>query len=82
MVNWVKRLPVSQNQPSNHKTNIGKIGENIAAVFLSRKGYRVVSRNFRARYGELDIVALEGDTLVFVEVKPVSGTGSVRRKKP
>lgn len=41
----------------------------MAARFLKRAGYRIVERNFRCRAGEIDIVARDGDTLVFVEVR-------------
>lgn len=47
----------------------GNAGEEIAASFLERLGYRIASRNFRLRTGEIDIVAWDGATLVFVEVK-------------
>lgn len=47
----------------------GPIGETIAAVYLSRHGYRVLDRNVRTRRGEIDLVARRGDELVFVEVK-------------
>ena len=57
---------------------LGPIGETIAAVYLSRHGYRVLDRNVRTRRGEIDLVARHGDELVFVEVKswrrvPVEG---------
>lgn len=47
----------------------GKAGEDAAARFLEGAGYRVVERNFRSRTGEIDLIALDGGTLVFVEVK-------------
>lgn len=47
----------------------GQAGETAAAQFLCRRGYRLLDRNFRGRCGELDIVALDGETVVFVEVK-------------
>jgi len=47
----------------------GSKGEEIAATYLARKGYHILSRNYRCRYGEIDIVARDGETLVFVEVK-------------
>jgi putative endonuclease len=47
----------------------GDAGEQIAVSYLERLGYRVAARNFRMRAGEIDIVAWDGDTLVFVEVK-------------
>ncbi len=47
----------------------GDAGEQIAVSFLEQLGYRIATHNFRLRTGEIDIVAWEGDTLVFVEVK-------------
>lgn len=47
----------------------GDIGEDVAAKFLAKKGFKIVERNFKSKLGEIDIVALDGDTLVFVEVK-------------
>jgi putative endonuclease len=47
----------------------GKQGEELAAAYLARAGYRIVERNYRCLFGEIDIVAEEGATLVFVEVK-------------
>ena len=49
--------------------NRGAWGEEVAAEYLRRKGYAILSRNFRVRQGELDIVASKGRYLVFVEVK-------------
>lgn len=56
----------------------GALAEEAAARYLSAMGMRVLARNFRTRCGEIDIVALDGDTLVFVEVKyrKVSGFGA------
>lgn len=47
----------------------GRQGENLAADFLVSHGYTILERNYRNRIGELDIVARDGDTIVFVEVK-------------
>jgi putative endonuclease len=47
----------------------GERGEQIAAEHLERRGYRIVARNFRTRYGELDLVAADSRALVFCEVK-------------
>lgn len=47
----------------------GSTGEQLAAEHLARRGFAVVARNFRTRWGELDIVAFDGHTLVFCEVK-------------
>lgn len=57
-----------------HRQLLGKRGEDIAASYLRRQGYRIVFQNFKARYGELDIVALDKNILVFVEVKTRIGT--------
>lgn len=47
----------------------GALGEDAACAHLTAAGWRILERNARTRYGELDIVAVEGTTLVFVEVK-------------
>lgn len=47
----------------------GNLGENYAYNLLRSHGYKILQRNFRSKTGEIDIVAIEGDTLVFVEVK-------------
>ena len=52
----------------------GEKGECLAVRFLRRRGYRIVERNYRCRYGEIDLVALDGDEIVFVEVKTRSST--------
>lgn len=51
---------------------IGDSGEDLAVGYLEADGYRIVERNFRCQLGEVDIVALDGDVLVFVEVKKKS----------
>ncbi len=53
---------------SNTKV-LGKAGEDAAAAFYAQKGFSVVERNFRTRFGEIDIILEKGDTLVFAEVK-------------
>lgn len=47
----------------------GAAGEEAAANYLEKKGYGILQRNFRIRRGEVDIIAVRGDTLVFCEVK-------------
>lgn len=49
--------------------SLGERGEAAAARYLRRRGYKVVATRRRSRYGELDLVAVEGKTIVFVEVK-------------
>lgn len=52
-----------------HNRQIGKWGEDAAAAFLMGRGLAIVARNARTPYGEIDIVAKQGDVTVFVEVK-------------
>jgi putative endonuclease len=59
----------------DHRQAFGKRGEDLACEELQRRGYSIVDRRFRTRCGELDIVAKEGDVIVFVEVKARSGCG-------
>ncbi len=56
-------------QEVKSQQQLGKLGESVAASFLQKRGFTIVERNFRIRYGEIDIIAKDHDTLVFVEVK-------------
>jgi putative endonuclease len=51
------------------RQSLGKLGEDLACRELARRGYAILARRYRTRMGELDIVARDGETLVFVEVK-------------
>ncbi|MDR7435121.1 MAG: YraN family protein [Armatimonadota bacterium] len=51
------------------KKMLGTLGEEAALELLRRRGYKILCRNFRCALGELDIVAREGATVIFVEVK-------------
>lgn len=53
---------------------LGRLGEEMAGEFLRRQGFRKVVSNYRCRLGEIDLVAMEGEMLVFVEVKSKTGT--------
>jgi putative endonuclease len=55
------------------RQTFGRKGEDLACRELTRRGYIIVDRRFRTRCGELDIVATDGDVVVFVEVKARSG---------
>jgi putative endonuclease len=57
------------------RTGLGRRGEDAAVEHLTGLGMRVVARNWRCRHGEIDVVAQEGQTLVFCEVKTRSGLG-------
>ena len=58
---------------SDHRVSLGKTGEDLACKELERRGYAIVARRYRRRGGELDIIARDGKTMVFVEVKARKG---------
>ncbi len=73
--NFFGKMKFSTTQKDKEKKNTGKIGEDIAVRFLSQKGYRILERNWRMKSGgEIDIVADDHGTMVFVEVKARSST--------
>ncbi|PKB71715.1 MAG: hypothetical protein BZY87_04015 [SAR202 cluster bacterium Io17-Chloro-G6] len=51
------------------RTKLGDWGEEQAVGFLKEKGYEIVATNYRCKYGEVDIVAMDGEELVFAEVR-------------
>ena len=53
----------------NLRQQFGKSGEDLAVRYLKKNGYQVLCRNYRTRFGEIDIIAKDADTIVFVEVK-------------
>lgn len=53
----------------NRQQQFGKKSERLAAEYLKLKGYRIIETNYRSKVGEIDIIAMEKGTLVFVEVK-------------
>ena len=57
------------------KLILGKEGERIAEIFLRKKGYKLVERNYRCAAGELDLIMLDRRVIVFVEVKTRKGIG-------
>ena len=57
------------------RQELGKTGEDLAVGELTAEGYAIVARRYRTRFGEIDIIAREGDTVVFVEVRRKSGLG-------
>jgi len=54
---------------SDARHRLGQLGEELAGEHLARSGFRILERNYRTRWGELDIIAFDGGTLVFCEVK-------------
>jgi len=54
---------------TTEKQNIGKLGEEIAVKYLEKHGYKVLDKNYRKPWGEIDIVTQQSNELIFVEVK-------------
>lgn len=54
---------------SERRRALGRRGEEMAELFLCQKGYEIVGRNIRTRRGEIDLIAIDNDSLVFVEVR-------------
>lgn len=62
-----------------HKSKIfGNKAENIAEMYLRRKRYKIIKKNWKTRFGEVDIIAKFKDVYVFIEVKSLSGVGDLR----
>ncbi len=55
--------------PKAPTTSAGRSGEDAAIKLLQTRGYKIIARNFHSKVGEIDIIAIDGNTLVFVEVK-------------
>src|SRR6476659_6405091 len=68
---WLDNLlkTVRRSVQQNQLNPLGDRGENMAARHLRNLGYKIIVRNFRCELGEIDIIARQGKTLVFVEVK-------------
>jgi len=78
----------SKSNLTSRKT--GAAGEQLAAAYLKNKGYTIAERNYRCIFGEVDIIACEGNTIVFIEVKsrrsaeygdPESSVGLTKQRK-
>jgi putative endonuclease len=66
---------MSDENKRTYRQRIGEQGEENAVHFLKAKGYRILERNYRWERGEIDIIAQDGDVLVFVEVKTMAHEG-------
>jgi putative endonuclease len=55
------------------RQHLGKLGEDLACAELARRGYAILARRYRTRFGEIDIIARDNDVTVFVEVKTRTG---------
>ena len=58
---------------SRSRVALGKTGEDLACAELEKRGYAIIARRYRRRGGEIDIIARQGETMVFVEVKAREG---------
>ena len=66
----MKATAVHRNpKPMAEHNDLGRWGEDVAAEYLRQKGYVIVERDWKSGHRDLDIIALDGDTVVFVEVK-------------
>ena len=63
----------------DHRRELGRRGEQVAALHVERNGDRVLDRNYRTREGEIDLVLFSGSTLVFCEVKTLIARSQIRR---
>ena len=61
-----------KNKLHKNKQETGSLGENLAVKHLVKHGYRVLARNFRKPWGEIDIIALKANVLTFIEVKTLT----------
>jgi putative endonuclease len=61
---------------------LGALGEELAAAHFRRLGFRILERNVRSREGEIDLIAFDGHTLVFAEIKTARASGAGRRREP
>jgi putative endonuclease len=79
--------PMSARRHQEEKTvsrrhlNTGMAGEALAVQILKRNGYKILERNYRSSLGEIDIIALEGGTVAFVEVKAPPKTAVTPEKQ-
>ena len=69
-----RNVHFSGGMPADDRQSLGKLGEDLACAELARRGYAILERRYRTRYGEIDIIARSGATLVFVEVKAREGS--------
>ena len=66
-LSFLKKL--NKKAEPTHKQMRGNFGEALASEFFSDKGYKILAKNFRSPFGEIDIIAADGNSIVFVEVK-------------
>ena len=59
---------------TKYKKEIGAWGEGIASVWLAERGYQIIARNVPTPFGEIDIIAQQGDVTIFIEVKTLTSS--------
>jgi len=64
----------------NKHISIGQLGEDIVTQYLKNRGYRIVERNYRKKWGEIDVIAQKDTVLHFIEVKSTEVFGEVPRE--
>ncbi|MFI5039346.1 MAG: YraN family protein [Solirubrobacterales bacterium] len=73
---------VKRPTPEDPRRTLGRLGEELAAAHLHRLGFSPLGRNQRTRYGEIDLIAFDGKTLVFAEVKSRRVNAQRQRIRP
>ena len=73
LLNRISNL-LKKETSANDKKSIGQLGEKKACKHIKKHGYKVVDKNFRTKFGEIDIVAIEDTTICFIEVKARSSS--------
>jgi putative endonuclease len=71
-------------RPNTRRLKLGRLGEELAAAHLTRLGFAVLARNARTRHGEIDLIAFDGQAIVFAEVKTrraIAGTQRGRARE-
>jgi putative endonuclease len=58
---------------TRERLELGRLGEDLALKAIKRMGYKCIARNYRCPLGEMDLIARDGDTLVFIEIKTRRG---------
>lgn len=59
---------------TTHNQRVGAWGEETAVGYVEKRGYQVIARNVRTPYGEIDIIARQGETIIFIEVKTLTSS--------